>query len=191
MRRSKGWLQILNGLASGIVVVILISVIALFMIPRLLGWQLVVVLSGSMKPTLPVGSVAFVEPRDAASVQVGDILTFRVPEDSSNRSKDKIVQVTHRVVEILPQGQGLGFRTQGDANNGPDGYIVPGRNVVGTVSWHVPYASYLADRLRSRLGFLLLVAVPGMLLIAGEVRTIVREVQAMRARKKLSREIQA
>lgn len=178
----------MSHLATGVTVIGLAAVIILFMGPRLLGWQLVVVLSGSMEPTLPVGSVALVEPSHAASVRVGDVLTFRLPEGATNRPQGKVIQVTHRVVEVLQQGQTLGFRTQGDANDQPDEYIVPADNVVGTVRWQVPHAGYLADRVRTRTGFLLLVALPGALIVAGELRNIWREIRTIRSRKKLAAE---
>jgi signal peptidase len=68
-----------------------------------------IVLSGSMEPTLPVGSVVFTQTVDASQVQVGDIVT--VPQHGD----DGIV--THRVVAIAPADAGRAQLTlRGDAN---------------------------------------------------------------------------
>lgn len=188
---QKTLLRTGNYLLSTIVALALIAVIIFFMVPRLLGWQIVVVLSGSMEPTLPVGSVAFVEPRTALEMKPGDILTFRLPEEFGGKQQDKIVQVTHRILEVVQREGLIGFRTQGDANNAPDEYIVPAENVVGEVRYQIPYAGLIADKLRTRQGFLILIAVPGTLIIAGELRTIFREVKNLRSKKKLDQEAKA
>jgi signal peptidase len=91
---------------------------AVGVVPRLLGGMTVTVLSGSMEPELPVGSVAIVRPRPAAEIGVGDVVTFvdRDPEKGTSRI------VTHRVIGVEP---GPAFRTQGDANEDPDVRPVP------------------------------------------------------------------
>lgn len=179
---------ILNRAATAITILALIGVIAFFMVPRLIGWQLVVVLSGSMEPTLPVGSVAFVQPCDAGSVRTGDMLTFRLPEGVTASMTGKNVQVTHRVVEVFRKNGALAFRTKGDANKSPDQWTVAAGDVVGTVRWDIPYLGMVADHLRTKLGMLLLVLVPASLIIVGEVRNIIREVRKMRAKKQSSPE---
>lgn len=159
--RLLGWL-VTAALALG-----LLSVMVFFMAPRLLGWELQVVLSGSMEPALPVGSVTFVESTAPDQVEVGDMLAYRLPGDPGR-------QITHRVVEVAREGSSLSFRTKGDANDKSDNYIVPADNVVGTVRWDVPYLGYLVERLRTPQGFLVLVGMPGLLIIAGEVWNIIR-----------------
>jgi signal peptidase I len=178
----------LSMLATGIVALGLIGVIAFFVGPRLLGWQMVVVLSGSMEPALPVGSVIFVEPASAESVKVGDILTFRPGSDVVLPADGKVVQVTHRVVEVIRKDGQLSFRVKGDANQAPDGYLVPARDVVGTVKGDIPYLGLAADRLRTKEGFALLIGIPGALIIAGEIRKIVREIRSIRSAKRATRE---
>lgn len=187
----KRFARVLNWLASAVIALGLIGVISFFMAPRLLGWQMVVVMSGSMEPTLPVGGVAFVVPANASSVKVNDILTFRLPDGLSSPATGKIIQVTHRVVEVVQQDGGLAFRTKGDANQQPDSFIVPAPNVVGTVQWHLPYVGEVAKVLRTRTGILLLMGIPGLLIVAGELRTIWREVRTIRSKRKPAQEAEA
>lgn len=182
--RFRSLFRVVAFLVQAAATLALVGVIVCFALPWLVGWQVVVVLSGSMQPSLPLGSVVFVQPRGAASVEVGDILTYRLGSQGGPGSGQRVVEVTHRVVEVLHQGPDLYFRTQGDANKAPDPHLVPAENVVGTVWARIPYLGYVANGLRRPLVLLLLVGVPGALIVAGEVRSIVKEVRAIRARRR-------
>ena len=60
-------------------VVILAAAIAVCLpmtLPRALGYQIYDVVSGSMEPTIPVGSLVLVEPFDAADLEEGDIVAY-------------------------------------------------------------------------------------------------------------------
>ena len=133
----------------------------------------IVVLSGSMTPAIPVGSVVVVLPTDPAEVVVGDAITF-------SSQSDPEVLITHRVVEVIEKESGsLRFRTKGDANEEEDTYLVPAKGVKGVVMATAPYLGYAnlnnaPEFLRTRNGFLLLTVLPGMLLIANEVRSYSR-----------------
>lgn len=168
-------------LVSVAVVLALVGVILFFILPRLLNWDLQVVISGSMEPALPVGSVAFVEPKSGEEVQTGDMLTFRNPNDAER-------VVTHRVTEVVRGEAGLAFKTKGDANEAEDSWLVPAADVVGTVKWHVPYLGHLTDKVRSPAGFLLLIGMPGLLIIAGEVWNIVRTIRQGRRKRFAARQ---
>lgn len=165
--KAVGWLLYL------VVALLLVGVAAWFTAPRLLGWEPEVVLSGSMEPTLPRGSVAFVEPRPPEAVDVGDILTYRHPERPRRL-------VTHRVVEVVREDGDLAFRTKGDANDAADRWLVPASNVVGTVRYSLPYIGYVTQRVRTPLGFALAVGLPAALIIVGELRNIARQLSRRR-----------
>lgn len=109
-----------------------------FLAPRLFGIKPFVVLSGSMEPTVPTGSVVFVDTRDR-DVSEGDIITYSLAV-----SEDEGVYVTHRVHAITEDGL---IQTKGDNNEDPDGYLEP-EGVTGTVSFHLPYLGYALDLLQ-------------------------------------------
>lgn len=90
-----------------------------------IGFRPYVVVSGSMEPTLPTGSIIFVSLLEKKA-EPGDILTFR---------RGKTV-VTHRVAE---QKDGI-YITRGDANKEKDPGIVKQEDVIGVVSMCVPWA---------------------------------------------------
>ena len=96
-------------------------------VPSLVGYEIYNVTSGSMEPTLPVGSVIYVEPVQPETVQAGDIIAFYV---------DATV-VTHRVVENrFVEGE---FVTKGDANELEDFNNPRYSDLVGVVKYHFPY----------------------------------------------------
>jgi signal peptidase len=77
-------------------------------IPVLMGgFQLFAVESGSMEPTLDVGTLILCRrPRDAGSLKKDDIVTFRTLSGSI---------VTHRIVEVaVGEDGGAVYRTKGD-----------------------------------------------------------------------------
>src|SRR5436309_5260616 len=81
------------------------------------GYRPVAVYSGSMRPTLGVGSLAIDRPIDSAAVRVGDVITFNDPYVKGRF-------VTHRVVRIIPTKQGPAYRTKGDANPSRDPWTI-------------------------------------------------------------------
>ena len=76
-------------------------------IPSILGYQMFVVESGSMSPTLEVGAVIVSKtPKDNSSLTLGTIITFH--------TKDGAV-VTHRIIEVMQnESGGVEYRTKGD-----------------------------------------------------------------------------
>ncbi|MDP3063964.1 MAG: signal peptidase I, partial [Chloroflexota bacterium] len=118
-------------LIEGVVGALCLVAGVVFWVPALFGSQLLVVLSGSMEPTLPVGGLALMQRVDQATIKAGDIITFRLPKDPN-------ILVTHRAIAVVRQ-PALAFRTQGDAVEEPDFFLVPGENVLGRVRLSIPY----------------------------------------------------
>lgn len=155
---------------SGRVITVVAVVLAVIAIPTALlvlsawvtGRSLQVVESGSMAPTIPVGSLAVVAPVRPAEVAVGDVLVF----DAEGRG----LPTSHRVVAITPATttEGASFTTQGDANATPDAEPVPATAVRGVVTHHVPGLGSWIGLLAWPVGPVLLVGVP-LLLLAVDV----------------------
>lgn len=98
-------------------------------LPRLAGYQIYHVISGSMEPAIPVESVVYVKDVAPADIQKKDVIAFH-----SVLGEEAII--THRVVsnnrvagEIV---------TKGDANAKEDMEPVPYENVLGKVALTVP-----------------------------------------------------
>jgi signal peptidase len=99
------------------------------------GFQAEPVLSGSMEPTMKVGSVAFVKPIDASLVRKGDVVTFQNPDA-------KGMLITHRVVKVDQTDEGVIYRTKGDANQAQDPWRLKAVGTVGRLEFDVPYLGY-------------------------------------------------
>ena len=108
------WFSAAGKVASWLVTLLaaclLLAFIGWVTLPRILNLQAVVVLTGSMEPDLPIGSIAFVEKTGARDIALGDVLTFYRPDVPQR------VLVTHRVVAIERQAGQPAFRTRGDAD---------------------------------------------------------------------------
>lgn len=76
-------------------------------------WRLLPILSGSMSPRLPTGSVAFAMPASQRSIRVGDVIVFNIPIGDHH-------QTAHRVVRVLDGGRKPVLVTKGDANKTAD-----------------------------------------------------------------------
>jgi signal peptidase len=101
---------------------------------RLIGLTPYTVLSGSMEPAYPVGSLIYVKAVPPEQVEVGDPITFRLQGDQ--------IVGTHRVIAIDPASQH--FTTKGDANNAPDASPVPYQALIGIPVFCVPYLGYVS-----------------------------------------------
>ena len=154
--------------------VALVIVLLLFFVlgPRFMGIDFFNIYSGSMSPALPVGSVVMVRPVEVSHIKVGDITAIKTSTGSET--------VVHRVVEVIDGNASMSFRTAGDANTSPDTALVPAGNIVGKMFFHIPFLGYLSDFVRTRLGYLLLVVLPAILIISLEIRNIIRELRLMK-----------
>ncbi len=136
-------------------------------LPYLFGYRSLTVLSGSMEPTLRVGDVVVVREVPPLSVKVGDIVSFRDPTDFSRL-------ITHRVRSIQVSGISVQFVTKGDANTSVEHWQVPITGTIGKVSYRVWRLGYALFWIRGRLGRLILLVIPALVLGAYELARIWR-----------------
>lgn len=144
-------------LGFAIVVLLMAAAVLTYLAPHF-GWRVDAVSSGSMEPQLKVGSLAVTRPVEPATIEAGDIITFRPTTVGENL-------ISHRVIDIR-QASGLYFVTKGDANNSPDPFTVPARNLVGKICFRAPYLGYVTEFLKTPWGFMLAVVIPGSIIIA-------------------------
>jgi signal peptidase len=113
-------------------------------VPRIAGAVPYTVLTSSMEPDLPPGTLIVVKPVKADEVAIGDVITYQLESGKS-------AVVTHRVVAKGVNGAGrVAFRTQGDANNTPDEDWVRPVQIKGGVWYSVPYLGYVNNLLTGK-----------------------------------------
>ena len=114
-----------------------------------------VVQTGSMTPTIPVGSVCFVNQHISyQNIHTGDIIAFKLGGNAT---------VTHRVVKI----QADGMTTRGDANHVEDASLVTKENYVGKTIFWIPEVGNFVRYLRTKQGIIFLVSFAVVLILAG------------------------
>ena len=159
------------GLVVGIGSIGLLVLATLMPIPGNIAIK--VVKSGSMEPKIPVGSAVVIQP--AASYGVGDIITF---------GKDTKTQIptTHRIVMVSGEGSATTYTVKGDANDAPDPVAVHLSDVRGKVVLAIPFLGFLLAFAKTRLGFLLMVGIPGLVVCLEEIKNIWIEARRLRKR---------
>jgi signal peptidase len=128
-------------LAWLLILVALASIAAAVLVPRLSGATPYTVLTGSMRPHLPPGTLVVVKPVDPDELQVGDVVTYQLESGEST-------VVTHRITSVDTRLDGKTvFTTQGDANDVPDPAQVLPVQVRGRLWYAVPYLGYVNNAL--------------------------------------------
>ncbi|MGL5244068.1 MAG: signal peptidase I [Sarcina sp.] len=97
------------------------------------------VLTGSMNPNIPKGSLVIVKEVTDKDINVNDVITYR--------GKNSNAIITHRVVEISNDK----YITKGDANETRDTHPVELRRVLGKTIYHIPYLGMIAFALRQNI----------------------------------------
>jgi signal peptidase len=125
------------GLSAGLFALMIALAAAVIVIPALFGGVPLTVLTGSMEPTLPPGTLVVVRPTPVQDIRVGNVLTYQI------RSGEPAV-VSHRVLSRSVSTDGATtFITKGDNNDSPDANPVTPAQIKGTVWYSVPLLGYV------------------------------------------------
>lgn len=152
---KKQLIKIVFNIFYQIISTIVIVIGVILMIVYLCGIRLYNVKSGSMGELLPVGSVCFVSTySDYNTVQVGDVISFRMSEN---------VFVTHRAIIVTEDG----ITTKGDENENPDSALVTKENYIGKTVFAIPYVGYMVEWLHTTVGKITIVVSMVLLVIMG------------------------
>lgn len=141
-------MELISRISNLLVTLIMIGIIVIsgvLIIPRIFGFEIYGVLSGSMEPAYPVGSVVFVKKEKPENIVVGDAITFYLEGIDS-------VVATHRVIGLNQEDKT--FTTKGDANTVADGDPLPFEQLIGKVKASVPYLGYIALFIQTRYGIM-------------------------------------
>jgi signal peptidase I len=147
----------LRDLSLGLLALVAAAIFAVrFAVPMALGIQVVTIETGSMAPTMPVGTMAYVQHQE--DYQVGDPVTYVLDHQT----------ITHRIV--VDMGGGF-YRVQGDANPGEDAQAISRGMILGKVVWSVPAMGTVTKVLSQPVVmlFVLLVAMT-ILVVPGLIR---------------------
>lgn len=144
---------------STLAVILALALVLLLVAPRVFGVHVFTVLSGSMEPAYPVGSMIYVKSVDPFQLKEGDVISFLLDENTI---------ATHRITGIVPDEEDesvIRFRTKGDANDAEDGSLVHCRNVVGTPIFTIPKLGFFADYIQHPPGMYIAVSAAAIVLL--------------------------
>ena len=116
----------------------------------ILGYNYKTVLTGSMEPAIPVGSIVIT--KEQSSYEIEDIISFQ----------EEGAIITHRIISIDRER----YITKGDANNVADTEKVQQKQILGKVILTIPLLGYLVMWLMSPVGIISLFMIIGIWYIA-------------------------
>ena len=136
------------------------------------GIKSFVILTGSMEPNLPTGSVIYAKP--VQNYSKGDIIAFKQADRT----------VTHRIVDVKDTKT---FVTKGDANTIADNDPVSSDKIIGKQVFFLPYVGRLIIFLKTPQGFFPLIIFPITVFIVLEFWNLKKEIEKQVEKKLLSR----
>ncbi len=131
--------KILKFIGNLFIFVVIIAYLPIVLL-NLLGITGYNVISGSMEPSISVGSIVYVKEVEFDQLSEGDIIAFE-----SGASV-----VTHRITSI--DDEDMLITTKGDANSAEDFLPVAYVNVIGKVIAHIPVLGYVLAWLSETIG---------------------------------------
>ena len=120
------------------------------LLPKAFGYTPLVVVSGSMEPTLHAGDIAVTKKVTPDEVALGDVVTYRADPGP----------ITHRIVGLDLTPQGAFYQMKGDANVSQDPRPVSIDQIETRVLYRIPRVGYLVSFIDSPVGVLLLIVAP-------------------------------
>ena len=130
---------------SYLLIGIMLLIVALSLFTKndvsIFGYRYMNVLTGSMEPNIPVGSLIFVKEVGMEECSVGDVITYKTPMGTN---------LTHRIVEVTKNGN---FITQGDANNARDLNEITEDMLVGKYVFQIKYIGRVFGFCRENIAF--------------------------------------
>lgn len=149
-RRSIQW-------GSAALFMAVVGFLIVVVLPNLSGNRTLVILSGSMEPTIHMGAAAVMKPVPSGDLQVGDVIAY-TPNTKGT------IPIVHRIVEITDRDGQRYYRTRGDANAGADANAFTLPATAWRLWYNIPVAGYVVAFASSRIGTLALILVPAALL---------------------------
>lgn len=152
MSKQKRTNKLVRGIAglcslTGVLLILVVVVLcAAMVVPEFCGYRIYNVVTGSMAPTIPAGSLIYVSGIEAKEVQEDEVIAYYSSLETGG-------VITHRVLENdLVNGY---FITKGDANEKEDPTPVPYEHLIGEVVLSVPVLGNILTAITTENGRIL------------------------------------
>lgn len=136
--KERGLLQYIGlGLSAALLLLIAGIAVLVVALPAAVGGLPLTVLTSSMEPGLPPGTLVVMKPTPVEDVRIGDVLTYQI-------TSGEPAVVSHRVTSKSTDTLGkTTFTTKGDNNDAADPLPVMEVQVKGTVWYSIPYLGWV------------------------------------------------
>ncbi|MBO9044049.1 MULTISPECIES: signal peptidase I [Curtobacterium] len=176
----SGWRAVVHavvlGLSTGLLLLVAALAVVLIVVPKATGSMPLTVLTQSMEPTLPPGTLLVVRPTPIDDIRVGDVVTYQIVSGQP-------AVVSHRVVSVSSSSNGeRTFVLKGDNNAEADPAPVTPVQIRGVVWYSVPEIGIVNQVVNGSRSWLI-PAVAGVLLTYGAVMMTAGFVSAARRRR--------
>lgn len=155
-RKKKSPVAVVCSALGTVLLILLVLVCLPLTVPRVFGYHIYTVVTGSMEPAIPTGSLVYIKGIPPQEVEEKDVIAFYGAMDGTSI-------ITHRVVsnsEIMNE-----FITKGDANETKDMNPIPYDNYIGKVMLSVPYVGGIAQTFTSTYGKIAAAGIIGLAVI--------------------------
>ncbi|QNO36771.1 signal peptidase I [Protaetiibacter sp. SSC-01] len=138
-KEASLWAYLRVSLSIALLAGLLALAAAVIVVPAATGARPLTVLTSSMEPGLPPGTLIVSRDVEPADIRIGDVITYQL------RSGDPTV-VTHRVIAVSKTAGGeYSFTLKGDNSALPDPDPVREVQVQGRLWYSVPYIGWVSN----------------------------------------------
>ncbi|WP_342001506.1 signal peptidase I [Microbacterium sp. LWH7-1.2] len=148
--------------SASILVLLLGVAVAVVGLPAVIGGSAMTVLTQSMEPGLPPGTLVVIRPTPVDEIRVGDVITYQI-------SSGEAAVVSHRVVSKTYADGELTFITKGDNNDTLDPAPVNPVQIRGTLWYSLPLLGWVNNVLNGSNRAIVLAVVAGSLFLYAAV----------------------
>lgn len=162
------WYRIFSAAMSAIAVVVVFFSLSIVVITNaskagnsIFGYTFLQVLSDSMSPEFERGDVIVAQSYNGETLSVGDVVVFVAPS-GANQGKT----VTHRIVEVMNDGENVKYRTKGDAAQFADSWELSAQDIKAVYIKVMPFITQASEFAGSSAGKGVMIALPLIFLVA-------------------------
>ena len=136
--KERGLLYYIGlGASAALLVAVVVLALILIVVPKVAGATPLTVLTQSMEPLYPPGTLIYVLPVKTSEIRLGDVITYQI-------ESGKPAVISHRVIAINSPAHGeRSFILKGDNNSDPDQAAVLPVQVRGRLWYSVPLLGWV------------------------------------------------
>jgi len=146
------------------------------------------IVSGSMEPLIPTDTYVLIEKTSPDEVEVGDIITFYSRDESIYGYPN-----THKVIQVVGEGENLQFQTQGvneNTNTQPDNTLVEREDFIGIYQKNLNGFTKIAEFMSQKMIFFFLIVIPALFLVTYQIKEIAQRAKQVKIEKLIEQEVE-